>query len=301
MEKLEIENMSLEFHVQSLIKEREHVKSEYQKLFDSFKKIQTQTQSKFNELIKHVNQKTYAYAEVRAHHQDLLITISELKAKMKKVEKGLSAASSVRRPLNKDSSLKNNILFNTKKSSEKNTQSESLDTSSAVFRTKIAAVTPLRARNKVIMPRLIAFDHKNVRCYIPTLSGEYGSPLKNPFKQIETRFIHDGRVVNADYDDMVYLNTIFGVIDVDCEGHMLVEFFIQNKFFSYTLEEFGQILRIPSDGQYDDNDEDNEGASRASTSSHISYVHSLSNDVPQVFTNPPHDEQNMQTLFTRQN
>ncbi|GJV69807.1 hypothetical protein Tco_1485316 [Tanacetum coccineum] len=158
MEKLEIENMSLEFHVQSLIKEREHVKSEYQKLFDSFKKIQTQTQSKFNELIKHVNQKTYAYAEVRAHHQDLLITISELKAKMKKVEKGLSAASSVRRPLNKDSSLKNNILFNTKKSSEKfqrlgffvkNTQSESLDTSSAVFRTKIAAVTPLRARNKI--------------------------------------------------------------------------------------------------------------------------------------------------------
>ncbi|GKA71452.1 retrovirus-related pol polyprotein from transposon TNT 1-94 [Tanacetum coccineum] len=305
MEKLEIENVSLEFHVQSLIKERENVKSEYQKLFDSIKKIQTQTQSEINEWIEHVNQKTHAYAEVRAHHQDRLITISELKAKMKKVEKApkteekhvlsktvtlqtspnknkdvetnqnviapgmykvtkqqepntkraksvfpstrLSAASSVRRPLNRDSSLKNSILFNTKKSSEKEevsvrtnkkiyvtsknvvlikkivpdvdvqntlkakdvlcvlcaksvlipyhdkclenyklnvhskvrialftnpkivkyvfedttpvvsktrfsvktTQSESLDTTSAVFRTKITAVTPLRARNKV--------------------------------------------------------------------------------------------------------------------------------------------------------
>ncbi|GJT30290.1 integrase, catalytic region, zinc finger, CCHC-type containing protein [Tanacetum coccineum] len=56
---------------------------------------------------------------VRAQNQDLLITISELKAKLKKVEKGLSAASSVRIPLNRDSPLKNSVLSNTKKSSEK--------------------------------------------------------------------------------------------------------------------------------------------------------------------------------------
>ncbi|GJR69396.1 hypothetical protein Tco_0015461 [Tanacetum coccineum] len=210
MEKLESENVSLEFQVQYLIKERENVKSEYQKLFDSIKKIQTQTQGEINELIEHVNQKTYAYAEVRAYNQDLLITISELKAKLKKVEKGksvntkfdknnvsnqllcvtplnkqvfqkktvapkieekhvlsktvtlqtspnkkkdvetnqnvitlgmykvtnkqepntkraksvlpsagLSTASNVRRPLNRDSPLKNSVLSNTKKSSEK--------------------------------------------------------------------------------------------------------------------------------------------------------------------------------------
>ncbi|GJS53928.1 integrase, catalytic region, zinc finger, CCHC-type containing protein, partial [Tanacetum coccineum] len=58
MEKLESENVSLEFQVQSLIKERDNV-----------------------------NQKTYAYADVRAQNQDLLITISELKAKLKNVKK----------------------------------------------------------------------------------------------------------------------------------------------------------------------------------------------------------------------
>ncbi|GKB47613.1 hypothetical protein Tco_0898366 [Tanacetum coccineum] len=116
MENLENENVSLEFKVQSLIKERENVKLEYQKLFDSIKKTRTQTQGEINELIEHVNQKTYAYAEVRAQNQDLLITITELKAKLKNVEK---AASSVRRPLDKDSSFKNIALSNTKKSSEK--------------------------------------------------------------------------------------------------------------------------------------------------------------------------------------
>ncbi|GJZ97481.1 hypothetical protein Tco_0669934 [Tanacetum coccineum] len=119
MEKLENENVSLEFKVQSLIKERENVKLEYQKLFDSIKKTRTQTQREINELIEHVNQKTYANAEVRTQNQDLLITISELQAKLKNVVKGLKAASSVRGPSNRDSSFKNSVLANTKKSSEK--------------------------------------------------------------------------------------------------------------------------------------------------------------------------------------
>ncbi|GKA43175.1 hypothetical protein Tco_0735899 [Tanacetum coccineum] len=90
MGKLESENMSLEFQVQYLIKERDNVKIEYQKLFDLIKKTRTQTQGEINELIENVNQKTYAYADVRAQNQDLLITISELKAKLKNAEKGKS-------------------------------------------------------------------------------------------------------------------------------------------------------------------------------------------------------------------
>ncbi|GJU86559.1 integrase, catalytic region, zinc finger, CCHC-type containing protein [Tanacetum coccineum] len=210
MEKLESENVFLEFQVQSLINERENVKSEYQKLFNSIKKTRSQTQGEINELIENVNQKTYAYANVRAQNQDLLMTITDLKTKLKNAEKGksvntkfdkinvsnqllcdtpqnkkvfhkktiapkteekhvlskivtlqtsptkkkevetnqnviapgmykvtkqtktntkraksvlpstgLSAASSVRRPLNRDSPLKNSVLSNTKKSSEK--------------------------------------------------------------------------------------------------------------------------------------------------------------------------------------
>ncbi|GJY32742.1 integrase, catalytic region, zinc finger, CCHC-type containing protein [Tanacetum coccineum] len=61
----------------------------------------------------------HSNAKVRAQYQDLLITISELKAKLKNVEKGLKAASSVRRPSNRDSPFKSSVLSNTKKSSEK--------------------------------------------------------------------------------------------------------------------------------------------------------------------------------------
>ncbi|GKB73985.1 hypothetical protein Tco_0935397, partial [Tanacetum coccineum] len=39
-------------------------------------------------LIENVNQKTYAYEDVQSQNQDLLMTMSELKAKLKSVEKG---------------------------------------------------------------------------------------------------------------------------------------------------------------------------------------------------------------------
>nr|GFA03092.1 uncharacterized mitochondrial protein AtMg00810-like [Tanacetum cinerariifolium] len=50
----------------------------------------------------------------------------------------------------------------------------------------------------------------------------------------------------------------------------------------------------------DDNDENDEGTSRASTPSPTRFVNSLSNDVPQVFSNPPHNDPIMEALFTRQ-
>ncbi|GJW81634.1 hypothetical protein Tco_0145609 [Tanacetum coccineum] len=69
------------------LKERENVKLEYQKLFYSIKKTGIQSQKENNDLIENVNQKTYAYGDVRAQNQDLWITIFELKAKLKTVEK----------------------------------------------------------------------------------------------------------------------------------------------------------------------------------------------------------------------
>ncbi|GJY59280.1 retrovirus-related pol polyprotein from transposon TNT 1-94 [Tanacetum coccineum] len=90
MEKLENENVSLEFQVQSLIKERDNVKLEYQKLFDSIKKTRSQSQKEMDELIDHVSEKTYAYGVIRAEIQNLLGTISELKTRLETVEKGKS-------------------------------------------------------------------------------------------------------------------------------------------------------------------------------------------------------------------
>ncbi|GJR85982.1 retrovirus-related pol polyprotein from transposon TNT 1-94 [Tanacetum coccineum] len=90
MEKLDNENVSLEFQVQSLIKERDNVKLEYQKLFDSIKKTRSQSKKEMDELIEHVSEKTYAYGAIRAENQNLLSTISELKTRLETVEKGKS-------------------------------------------------------------------------------------------------------------------------------------------------------------------------------------------------------------------
>ncbi|GJZ04578.1 hypothetical protein Tco_0537853 [Tanacetum coccineum] len=87
MEKLEDENVSLDFTVQSLIKERDNAKMEYKKLFDSIKKTRSQTQKEMDELIVHVSEKTYAYGAIRAENQNLLTTISELKKRLAKAKK----------------------------------------------------------------------------------------------------------------------------------------------------------------------------------------------------------------------
>ncbi|GJR73158.1 hypothetical protein Tco_0085523 [Tanacetum coccineum] len=50
----------------------------------------------------------------------------------------------------------------------------------------------------------------------------------------------------------------------------------------------------------DDNEENDEGTSRTSIPSPTRFVNSLSNEIPQVFSNPSDDEQSMQTLFTCQ-
>ncbi|GJT14212.1 retrovirus-related pol polyprotein from transposon TNT 1-94 [Tanacetum coccineum] len=103
------ENVLLKTQVNSVVKERENIKLEYQKLFNSMKTTRTQHQKELDELIEHVNQKTYAYADVRAQNQDLSMTISELKNKLKSVE----SFNSVRRPKSKDTKSKDKVLKNT--------------------------------------------------------------------------------------------------------------------------------------------------------------------------------------------
>ncbi|GKC57450.1 retrovirus-related pol polyprotein from transposon TNT 1-94 [Tanacetum coccineum] len=82
------ENVLLKTQVDYVVKERENIKLEYQKLFNSIKATRTKHQKELDELIEYVNQKKYAYADVRAQNQDLLITIYELKNKLQTVDKG---------------------------------------------------------------------------------------------------------------------------------------------------------------------------------------------------------------------
>ncbi|GJT90295.1 DNA-directed DNA polymerase [Tanacetum coccineum] len=124
------------------------------------------------------------------------------------------------------------------------------------------------------MPRKTTKDHHNTKSYIPKISNEYTLPLKRNFEFFENHCIHEGRVVYLDFDDLVYVRSMFGHIGFEClldineqivprfipefysqyrvnytlEGQMLIEFVIQDQFFSYTLKEFGQILSIPFRG-----------------------------------------------------
>nr|GFA17067.1 hypothetical protein [Tanacetum cinerariifolium] len=88
LSKLNDENMLLKTQVEYVVQERENIKLEFQKLSNSIKAIQTQNKKEVDELIEHVNQKTYAYADVRDQNQDLLMTIFEHKNKLRTIEKG---------------------------------------------------------------------------------------------------------------------------------------------------------------------------------------------------------------------
>ncbi|GKC20782.1 hypothetical protein Tco_1022932 [Tanacetum coccineum] len=50
----------------------------------------------------------------------------------------------------------------------------------------------------------------------------------------------------------------------------------------------------------DDNDENDEGTSRASTPSLTRFVNSLTNEFPRFFSNPPNIDPNMEPFYTRQ-
>ncbi|GKE82702.1 hypothetical protein Tco_1552702, partial [Tanacetum coccineum] len=99
-------------------------------LFNSIKATRAQHQNEINEMFKDVTQNTYAYADVRAQNQDLLMTISELKSKLKMTDKGkhvntkFEKSETLRQllcvtPFNKNLAIKAKNVSNTKVTSDK--------------------------------------------------------------------------------------------------------------------------------------------------------------------------------------
>ncbi|GJV32000.1 hypothetical protein Tco_1392400 [Tanacetum coccineum] len=106
------------------------------------------------------------------------------------------------------------------------------------------------------------------------ISHEYRTPIKEKLRDLESRYIHEGRVVFDNFADLNYVRSLFHFVEFEClheineqicprfilefysqyrvsysdKGQMFVEFVIQNQFFSYSLEEFAQILDIPCEG-----------------------------------------------------
>ncbi|GJZ51976.1 integrase, catalytic region, zinc finger, CCHC-type containing protein [Tanacetum coccineum] len=108
---------------------------------------------------KEVELTTHAYADVRSQNQELLMTISELRAKLKNVRNGLSTNSSVRRPSSRDLSFKTSVVSNTKNSSEEVEVSDRTNKKPDVASKNVALNTFVT--NDEIKNALIA---KNVLC-----------------------------------------------------------------------------------------------------------------------------------------
>ncbi|GJZ28615.1 hypothetical protein Tco_0573262 [Tanacetum coccineum] len=99
-----------------------------------------------DELIEHVHQKTYAYADVRAKNQELLITISELKAKLKNVAKVRRALFTTPRSLKSSDTTS---IVSKSRFSEKLAHSKFLATTPVVSKNKIEQGSSSNAKNMV--------------------------------------------------------------------------------------------------------------------------------------------------------
>ncbi|GKA39779.1 hypothetical protein Tco_0732330 [Tanacetum coccineum] len=127
------------------------------------------------------------------------------------------------------------------------------------------------------MSRTTIGDTSRTRSYIPKVSQTPGiSPtIAHFYKPIEDRCIHEGRVVDqlyytSDHIDHCFSNirlNVFNEINEpivprfildfysqvtlqrDDSGVILISFMIQNEFITLSLQQFGQILRIPFNGQ----------------------------------------------------
>ncbi|GJT32406.1 retrovirus-related pol polyprotein from transposon TNT 1-94 [Tanacetum coccineum] len=100
---------------------------------------------------------------------------------------------------------------------------------------------------EVTMPRKTVKDHQNTKSYIMKISHEYTSPLKETLRNLESRCIHEGRVVYLDFDDLVYVRSMLGHFRFDCLLDINKQ--IIPRFILEFYKEFGQILDIPFKGE----------------------------------------------------
>ncbi|GJS86411.1 hypothetical protein Tco_0769047 [Tanacetum coccineum] len=127
------------------------------------------------------------------------------------------------------------------------------------------------------MPRATSTDISLTKSYIPKVSKIPGiSPtIAKFYKSIENRNIHEGRVVDQAYYKSNNIKRLFTNIRFDClfkinepivprfildfysqvtvqtdeYGYLFISFMIQHEFITLTLAQFGQILKIPYNGQ----------------------------------------------------
>ncbi|GJV32096.1 retrovirus-related pol polyprotein from transposon TNT 1-94 [Tanacetum coccineum] len=156
-----------------------------QREFENKKRLKHLRRKEVDELIEHVDQKPYAYADVRSQNQDLLMTISELKKKIKTIEKGknvntkfnkfetsgtllcVESSNSVRRPKSKDTKSKNRFL---KKTNDKisSTHDQKMSSSDSIDSNKHETInlTVCQSNTSVLNTKIVnaVNDGSNIIC-----------------------------------------------------------------------------------------------------------------------------------------
>ncbi|GKB20350.1 hypothetical protein Tco_0854273 [Tanacetum coccineum] len=127
------------------------------------------------------------------------------------------------------------------------------------------------------MPKATTTDISLTKFYIPKVSKIPGiSPtIAQFYKPIENRNIHEGRIVDQAYYKSNNIERLFTNIRVNCffqinklivlkfildfysqvkvqtddYGYLVISFMIQHEFITLTHAQFGQILKIPNNGQ----------------------------------------------------
>nr|GEW09449.1 integrase, catalytic region, zinc finger, CCHC-type, peptidase aspartic, catalytic [Tanacetum cinerariifolium] len=242
------ENMLLKQQVESTVKERENIKLEFQNLFNSIKATRVQHQNEINEMFDDVTQKSYAYADVHAQNQDLLMTIFELKSKLQTIDKGKHVNTKFDKfetlgqllcvtPFNKNLAIKAKNVSNTKvtldrKSSVKRAlftspiiaTSKGLGATSVVEKSRFSVATTLTATNKIVNSGCLKHMTGNLQLLRNCVEKFMGT----------VRFGNDHFAVITGYRDYVQGNlTICHVYYVEGLGHNL---FSVGQFYDRDLE-----------------------------------------------------------------
>ncbi|GJR06761.1 hypothetical protein Tco_0529745 [Tanacetum coccineum] len=66
------------------------------------------------------------------------------------------------------------------------------------------------------MPRKSSEDYKNTRHYILIISHEFRSPIREKLRNLEQRYIHEGRVVFDNFTDLNYVRSLFDFVEFEC-------------------------------------------------------------------------------------
>ncbi|GKB00817.1 hypothetical protein Tco_0828861 [Tanacetum coccineum] len=152
------EDVLVKQQVESTIKERENIKLEFQRLFNSIKATRAHYQNEINEMFEYVTQKTYTYAAICAQNQDLLMTISKLKSKLKMIDKWKHVntkfdKSETLRQLPCVTSFNNNLEIKAKNVSNTKIKQKDTKTPDSKANTNVSNSTGVGSSNSVRRPK----------------------------------------------------------------------------------------------------------------------------------------------------